>query len=47
VWLGVWEENQRAINFYKRNGFKEFGKHSFIVGDDEQTDLMMKLLIRD
>lgn len=23
VWLGVWEENQRAINFYKKNGFVE------------------------
>jgi ribosomal protein S18 acetylase RimI-like enzyme len=21
VWLGVWEENQRAIDFYKKNGF--------------------------
>lgn len=43
VWLGVWEENQRAINFYKKNGFVEFDKHLFILGDDEQTDIMMKL----
>ena len=27
VWLGVWEENQRAINFYKKNDFVEFDKH--------------------
>jgi diamine N-acetyltransferase len=27
VWLGVWEENTRAINFYKKNGFVEFDKH--------------------
>lgn len=43
VWLGVWEENPRAINFYKKNGFEEFDKHIFILGSDEQTDIMMKL----
>lgn len=43
VWLGVWEENHRAISFYKKNGFREFGKHIFKLGNDEQTDLMMKL----
>lgn len=43
VWLGVWEENPRAINFYKKNGFIEFEKHIFKLGDDEQTDIMMKL----
>jgi len=43
VWLGVWEENQRAINFYKKNGFVEFDKHIFKLGNDEQTDIMMKL----
>ena len=43
VWLGVWEENLRAINFYKKNGFVAFDKHIFKLGDDEQTDIMMKL----
>ncbi len=43
VWLGVWEENLRAIAFYKKNGFEEFDKHIFKLGDDEQTDIMMKL----
>ena len=43
LWLGVWEENPRAINFYKKNGFIEFDKHVFKLGDDEQTDIMMKL----
>lgn len=43
VWLGVWEENPRAINFYKKNGFIEFDKHIFKLGEDEQTDIMMKL----
>lgn len=43
VWLGVWEENPRAIQFYKKNGCVEFDKHVFKLGNDEQTDIMMKL----
>ena len=46
VWLGVWEENPRAISFYKKNGFVEFDKHIFRLGDDEQTDIMMKLQLK-
>ena len=46
VWLGVWEENPRAIHFYKKNGFVEFDKHIFRLGDDEQTDIMMKLKLK-
>lgn len=45
VWLGVWEENKRAIQFYKKNGFVEFDKHIFKLGDDEQTDLLMRVEI--
>jgi ribosomal protein S18 acetylase RimI-like enzyme len=45
VWLGVWEENKRALSFYKKNGFVEFDKHIFVLGEDEQTDIMMKLQI--
>lgn len=43
VWLGVWENNPRAIRFYQKNGFVAFGKHLFQLGNDEQTDIMMKL----
>jgi diamine N-acetyltransferase len=43
IWLGVWEENPRAIHFYKKNGFAAFDKHIFKLGNDEQTDIMMKL----
>lgn len=46
VWLGVWEENPRAIRFYKKNGFVEFDKHIFKLGNDEQTDIMMKLQLK-
>lgn len=43
IWLGVWEQNKKAIQFYQKNGFKEMSRHIFILGDDQQTDLMMKL----
>jgi len=46
VWLGVWEDNPRAISFYKKNGFVEFDKHIFNMGNEEQTDIMMKLQLK-
>ena len=45
IWLGVWENNHRAIRFYKKNGFTTFDKHQFVLGSEEQTDLMMRLEI--
>lgn len=42
IWLGVWEKNLKAINFYKKNGFTVFDEHIFMLGDDVQTDIMMK-----
>jgi len=42
VWLGVWEDNQRAIRFYQKNGFVAFDKHVFMLGEDIQTDILMK-----
>jgi len=46
LWLGVWEKNPKALHFYKRNGFIEFDKHIFKLGDDMQTDIMMKLPLK-
>ena len=43
LWLGVWERNLRAISFYEKNGFKVFGKHPYLIGEDEQYDFLMKL----
>jgi diamine N-acetyltransferase len=43
VWLGVWEKNTGAIRFYQKNGLIEFDRHMFKLGQDEQTDVMMKL----
>ncbi|MDQ6471583.1 GNAT family N-acetyltransferase [Flavobacterium sp. LHD-80] len=46
IWLGVWEKNFRAVSFYTKNGFVQFDTHIFRLGDDEQTDLMMKKILR-
>ena len=43
IWLGVWEGNHRAIEFYERNGFKKYGTLDFLFGTDEQTDIEMRL----
>lgn len=47
IWLGVWEQNPRAIRFYEKNGFTAFDKHIFKLGHDEQTDIMMKLTLKN
>lgn len=43
LWLAVWEHNPGAIAFYKKNGLTEFGSHNFKLGDDLQTDILMKM----
>lgn len=45
LWLGVWEKNNRAIEFYLRNGFSLEGSHPYMVGKDRQTDKIMKLFL--
>jgi ribosomal protein S18 acetylase RimI-like enzyme len=42
IWLGVWEKNPDAIRFYERHGFVRFGSHPFRMGDEIQTDVLMK-----
>jgi ribosomal protein S18 acetylase RimI-like enzyme len=42
IWLGVWENNIDAIQFYKRMGFTESGRHFFRMGDELQIDLILK-----
>lgn len=42
IWLGVWEHNDNAVSFYKKFGYEQFGTHIFMLGDDPQTDLLLK-----
>jgi ribosomal protein S18 acetylase RimI-like enzyme len=45
IWLGVWEYNIDAIKFYEKQGFEKFDTHVFKLGEDEQTDNLMKLIL--
>lgn len=42
VWLGVWEKNLTAMGFYKKNGFAAFDNKIFKLGEEYQTDILMK-----
>jgi ribosomal protein S18 acetylase RimI-like enzyme len=42
IWLGVWEKNVSALQFYKSNGFYLIGKHPFLMGEEEQTDFILR-----
>jgi ribosomal protein S18 acetylase RimI-like enzyme len=46
VWLGVWEKNQRAIDFYIKWGFEKFGEQEFLLGNDIQNDWLMKMALK-
>jgi ribosomal protein S18 acetylase RimI-like enzyme len=43
LWLGVWQLNLNAVRFYERHGFSKFDMHSFYIGNDRQTDWLMRL----
>lgn len=42
VWLGAWEHNEKALRFYDKMGFRPVGSHPFRMGDDVQTDYIMR-----
>ncbi|WP_282112445.1 GNAT family N-acetyltransferase [Maribacter stanieri] len=42
LWLGVWQENKKAVKFYERHGFEKFDTHPYFIGSDEQTDWLMR-----
>ncbi|WP_035618625.1 GNAT family N-acetyltransferase [Lacticigenium naphthae] len=45
IWLGVWEHNDKAIEFYKKRGYQKIDEHIFQLGEDKQTDfIFMKKL---
>ncbi len=45
LWLGVWEENPKAIAFYKKWGFSIVGTHAFQLGSEAQEDYLMQRAI--
>ena len=47
LWLGVWEKNQRAIDFYGKWGFEKFDETHFLLGNDVQRDWLMRKYLRN
>lgn len=47
LWLGVWENNRRALRFYEKWNFKRIGQHPFKMGDEVQTDYWMCLSLKE
>ena len=42
IWLGVWERNFKAQEFYAKWGFEKFSEHTFQMGDDPQVDWLLR-----
>jgi ribosomal protein S18 acetylase RimI-like enzyme len=45
VILSVYVDNHRARRFYERHGFVEIGKYTFMVGDHQDDDRLMRLTL--
>uniref|UniRef100_UPI0040470BE6 GNAT family N-acetyltransferase n=1 Tax=Roseivirga sp. TaxID=1964215 RepID=UPI0040470BE6 len=43
IWLGVWEKNFKALDFYYKQGFFKFDEHRFKLGTDNQVDYLLRL----
>jgi hypothetical protein len=41
--LGVWQENERALAFYKKFGFEIFTTRTFMLGKRQCDDFLLKL----
>ncbi|MEQ9763977.1 N-acetyltransferase [Streptococcus sp. ZJ151] len=43
AWLGVWEHNIKAQNFYAKYGFEKFAEHAFVVSETKvDTDWLLR-----
>jgi ribosomal protein S18 acetylase RimI-like enzyme len=42
IWLRVWEQNEKAISFYRKNGFEQFDKHPFKIGNETEMEILMR-----
>ncbi|MEX0986151.1 MAG: GNAT family N-acetyltransferase [Bacteroidales bacterium] len=46
LWLGVHEENYRALRFYEKFGLKAFDDHIFMMGKQPQRDVLLKVSLQ-
>jgi ribosomal protein S18 acetylase RimI-like enzyme len=42
MYLSVFIDNERARRFYTKYGFEDVGRYAFMVGDHEDTDVVMR-----
>lgn len=47
AWLGVWERNFKAQNFYKQFGFERFSEHQYITGETVDTDWLLRKHLKE
>ncbi|GAB2950137.1 N-acetyltransferase [Hymenobacter coalescens] len=40
--LSVWDKNAKALEFYRRKGFKQIGETEYRVGHDVQNDFILR-----
>jgi diamine N-acetyltransferase len=45
MYLTVYTDNHRARRLYGRYGFEEVGPYSFMVGEQADEDIIMKLAL--
>jgi ribosomal protein S18 acetylase RimI-like enzyme len=43
LWLGVWEENQRGLSFYRKHGFERVGTLTFPYGGSVGINAVMQI----
>jgi len=46
IWPPVLKSNDSAINFYKMNGFKNIGNHSFHIGKEIFDFMAMSKILK-
>ena len=46
LWLGVNNQNARAIRFYEKSGFRQVGTKSFTLGNTVEHDFVMERPLR-
>ena len=42
IWLGVWEENERGLRFYRKHGFEKVGTITFPYGNTVGINQVME-----
>ncbi|MCU1572167.1 MAG: acetyltransferase [Micrococcaceae bacterium] len=45
IWLGVNQENSRAIRFYEKSGFRKVGTKTFLLGSRTEHDFVMERIV--